>query len=99
MTYALIKFTVTSSPHSHSHAHPHADSDGENASVIRIQRIAMFFESHFGEVELHMPSEGVEEMGQEKDDEPALLVRLDEADALIRLISMVNFSALLPGSI
>jgi hypothetical protein len=36
-----------------------------------------------------VPSETVDEIGQERDDEPSLLVRLDEADARIHLLSMV----------
>jgi cleavage and polyadenylation specificity factor subunit 3 len=76
----------------HSHSHPHADlPEDENATFIRIQKIAMFLESHFGEVEVHMPSlETADEMGQENDGEPILLVRLDEADARINLISMAS---------
>ena len=55
----------------------------------------MFLEAHFGEVELHMP-EGMEDgSGQDEDDnEPSLLVRLDEADARIRLRSMVRFGSM-----
>ncbi|EGO00275.1 hypothetical protein SERLA73DRAFT_73000 [Serpula lacrymans var. lacrymans S7.3] len=78
---------LTSQPHSHSH--PHAESHGES-SVTRIQRLAWFLEAHFGEVELHMPDE--EDEGHEQGDdsnEPSLLVRLDEADAQINLLSLV----------
>ena len=52
----------------------------------------MFLEAHFGEVELHMPDEPPE--GEQNEDEPApaLLVRLDEADAMINLMTMVSFS-------
>ena len=58
---------------------------------MRIQRLAMFLEAHFGEVELHMPDDATPdpELG-ENPAEPALLVRLDEADAVINLLSMVN---------
>lgn len=57
---------------------------------MRIQRLAMFLEAHFGEVELHMPDDTAidPELG-ENPPEPALLVRLDEADAVINLLSMV----------
>jgi len=48
----------------------------------------MFFEAHFGEVELHMP-EDIEEPEQGEDkNEPSLLVRLDEAEARINLVSL-----------
>jgi cleavage and polyadenylation specificity factor subunit 3 len=72
---------VTTGKHSHSHehhTHPHADVEGEPSSVTRIQRLAMFLEAHFGEVELHMPDEDAEEEqpkpkkdddGEEKDAE------------------------------
>jgi len=84
---ASVKLTTQS--HSHSHSHPHADSHEENSDVIRIQRLAMFLEAHFGEVELHMPEEtGEPEQGEENGVEPSLLVRLDEADARISLVSM-----------
>ena len=83
---------MTTHPHSHSHAperpHPHADIDDEAGPVTRIRRLAMFLEAHFGEVELHMP-EGVDEQGEDGG-EAALLVRLDEADALINLVSLVS---------
>jgi cleavage and polyadenylation specificity factor subunit 3 len=51
----------------------------------------MFLEAHFGEVELHMPEETWEPEQGEDSVEPSLLVRLDEADARISLISMVGF--------
>lgn len=51
----------------------------------------MFLEAHFGEVELHMPDAAVEEPEQGEDDhEPSLIVRLDEADAQINLLSLVS---------
>lgn len=46
----------------------------------------MFLEAHFGDVELHMPDEAESESGSE----PALLVRLDEADAVISLVTLVS---------
>lgn len=94
-------FSVTTHPHSHDHSHdhshapvlphPHADVEGEQAATIRIQRLAMFLEAHFGEVELHQPDDEAAdaELG-ENPAEPALLVRLDEADAVINLVSMVG---------
>lgn len=78
--------------HSHEHAHPHADPESETSSVMRIQRLAMFLEAHFGEVELHMPDVAEDDREQGEDDhEPSLLVRLDEADARIHLLSLVRF--------
>jgi cleavage and polyadenylation specificity factor subunit 3 len=62
----------------------------ENAEVTRIQRIAMFLEAHFGEVELHMPERGDDLEQGEDNNEPSLLVRMDEADAQINLASMVR---------
>ena len=51
----------------------------------------MFLEAHFGDVEFHMPVEPEDEQEQGEDsNEPSLLVSLDEADARINLISMVN---------
>ncbi|KAH6897627.1 mRNA 3'-end-processing protein YSH1 [Coprinopsis sp. MPI-PUGE-AT-0042] len=108
---ASVKLTTGKHSHSHEHhAHPHADLEGEPSSVTRIQRLAMFLEAHFGEVELHMPDEDAEEEepkpkkddedeekdaedGEDEEDtarreEPALLVRLDEAFAQISLLSL-----------
>ena len=50
----------------------------------------MFLEAHFGEVELHMPEATAEPEHGEDDHEPSLLVRLDEADAVINLLTMVG---------
>lgn len=58
---------------------------------MRIQRLAMFLEAHFGEVELHMPDDSEADPDQgDGDNEPSLLVRLDEADARINLLSLVS---------
>ncbi|KAL0956605.1 hypothetical protein HGRIS_002742 [Hohenbuehelia grisea] len=93
---ASVKLTSSSHSHSHSHSHehPHADNHTESADVIRIQRLAMFLEAHFGEVELHMPdgSEDDAEQGEETN-EPSLLVRLDEADARISLTTLIVYSS------
>jgi cleavage and polyadenylation specificity factor subunit 3 len=45
---------VTSNAHSHvhEHVHPHADSESD---LERVQRLAMFLESHFGEVHMNVP--------------------------------------------
>ncbi|PSS37824.1 hypothetical protein PHLCEN_2v292 [Hermanssonia centrifuga] len=91
---ASVKMTTHAHSHSHSHSHapehphPHADIEGESAVVTRIHRLAMFLEAHFGEVELHMPEETGEVEQGEDSHEPSLLVRLDEADALVNLLSL-----------
>lgn len=85
---------LTTHPHSHTHApehpHPHADIEDETGPVTRIRRLAMFLEAHFGEVELHMPEDADEQEQEQGEDshEAALLVRLDEADALINLVTL-----------
>lgn len=70
--------------------------------MIRIQRLGMFLEAHFGEVEYHMPEEEPDTEGQQdgmeegetapRANEPSFLIQLDEADARINLISMVSLS-------
>lgn len=93
----IILALVTSSPHSHSkgdsHQHPHADHHEDTALAIRtrIGRIAWFLEAHFGEVELHMPeSEELDATEQGEENEPSLLVELDEANARVNLVSLVS---------
>jgi len=71
---------LTTNAHSHSHSHPHADSEHKSSSVTRIQRLAMFLEAHFGDVELHEPTED--------GGEASFWVRLDDSHAQISLISM-----------
>lgn len=90
-----VSFTVTTHKHEHLHKHPHANQEGDSASMTRVQRLAMFLEAHFGEVEFHQPDEEgsdaeEKEQGERSDEEPSLLVRLDEADARIDLISLVS---------
>lgn len=72
----------------HTHAHPHADS--EHSGQSRIQRLAMFLSAHFGDVELHMPDADADADEGGQANEPSLLVRLDEADARINLLSLVR---------
>ena len=80
---------MTSHSHSHDDPHPHADGH-ENELMVRIQRLALFLEAHFGEVELHMP-ETLPEPGEpiDEDDSPGLLIQLDDAQAFINLATMV----------
>ncbi|PFH52094.1 hypothetical protein AMATHDRAFT_46666 [Amanita thiersii Skay4041] len=90
---------LTTSPHHHSHdeqegqtqkaVHPHADQDGSAATTAQLRGLALFFEAHFGEVELHMPDEiGEEPEAGEDDHEPSLLVTIDDSVAQINLASM-----------
>jgi hypothetical protein len=60
--------------------------------MLRIQRLGMFLEAHFGEVEYHMPDEGMEtdQEGATPDGEPSFLIQLDDAEARIKLLSMVR---------
>jgi len=76
-----------------THVHPHADSKNES-SYMRIQVLAEFLENHFGEVELHMPDEAGEdqhEQDEESNRDPALILRVDEADAYINLVTLVSY--------
>ena len=50
----------------------------------------MFLEAHFGEVELYMPEGGDEREQGEENNEPLLLVRLDEAEAHVDLVTLVS---------
>lgn len=81
--------TTNANSHSHSHSHPHADFEDESSSVTRIQRLGMFLEAHFGDVELHMPEINPDEP-VEDGSEASFWVRLDDAHAQISLISMVS---------
>ncbi|KAG6877278.1 endoribonuclease ysh1 [Termitomyces sp. T32_za158] len=88
---ASVKLTTQPHSHSHPHSHVHPHADVEDASpFLRIQRLVMFLEAHFGKVELHMPDaadDAEQEQGEESHD-PWLIVRLDEADAQINLLTL-----------
>jgi cleavage and polyadenylation specificity factor subunit 3 len=60
--------------------------------MIRIQRLGLFLEAHFGEVEYHMPDEEQEPEEEElaSHGEPSFLIQLDDAEARINLLSMVR---------
>ncbi|THH19970.1 hypothetical protein EW146_g1294 [Bondarzewia mesenterica] len=79
---------LTTQPHSHSH--PHSDYDYVVNPMTRIQRLGMFLEAHFGDIEYHMPEEPGDNDSEsgEGGGEPSFLIQLDEADARINLISM-----------
>jgi len=88
---ASAKLTSNAHNHAHEHIHPHADSESDSE---RIQRLAMFLESHFGEVHIGVPEpEKGHEDGRDEVPEQALLIRLDEADAVVHLKSMTVTSA------
>ncbi|TFY77132.1 hypothetical protein EWM64_g6882 [Hericium alpestre] len=66
---ASVKLTA------HSHAchhteHPHSNHETTVNPMARIQRLGMFLEAHFGEVEYHMPEEE-EEQGESGPGEPS----------------------------
>jgi cleavage and polyadenylation specificity factor subunit 3 len=52
----------------------------------------MFLEAHFGEVELYIPEGGDEREQGEENNEPLLVVRLDEAEAHVDLLTLVSTS-------
>jgi cleavage and polyadenylation specificity factor subunit 3 len=60
--------------------------------MTRIQRLGLFLEAHFGEVEYHMPDEETETEEEEltSHGEPSFLIQLDDAEAQINLLSMVR---------
>lgn len=60
--------------------------------MVRIQRLGMFLEAHFGDVEYHMPDEDMPAEGEEPTSlgEPSFLIQLDDAEARINLLSMVT---------
>lgn len=66
--------------------------------MVRIQRLGMFLEAHFGEVEYHMPDEDMEAEQEEPTPhgEPSFLIQLDDAEARINLLSMVRPSLSVP---
>jgi len=58
--------------------------------MVRIQRLGLFLEAHFGDVEYHIPDEdmGVEQEEPKSRGEPSFLIQLDDAEARIYLLSM-----------
>ncbi len=94
---------VTTQSHAHGHhQHPHADTDEDQAEMKRIMNVMEFLLAHFGsdEVELHIPEspEGDEPEQGEGDRDPIILIRLDEADAMINLPTLVCVSVNGPQS-
>lgn len=59
--------------------------------MLRIQRLGMFLEAHFGDVEYHMPDVDDHDMEQgEAGGEPSFLIQMDGAEARINLLSLVS---------
>jgi cleavage and polyadenylation specificity factor subunit 3 len=86
---------VTSGTQRHEHEHhPHSDHDYKHNPMVRIQRLGMFLEAHFGDVEYHMPDDdmGAEEEEPTPQGEPSFLIQSDDAEARINLLSMVTYS-------
>ncbi|KAI9437756.1 beta-lactamase-like protein [Lactarius indigo] len=75
--------------HEHEH-HPHSDHDYTHNPMVRIQRLGMFLEAHFGDVEYHIPDEDMDTEQEEPTarGEPSFLIQLDDAEARINLLSM-----------
>ena len=91
--------TVTTQSHSHTHHHhhPHAEVEDEaDASLKRIRNLTMFLAAHFGgdEVELYIPDKEEPETGEERSD-PMIVIRLEEADAMINLVTLVCIRSIL----
>jgi cleavage and polyadenylation specificity factor subunit 3 len=94
---------VTLSPHSHSHSHVHADQDDEELmQQYQYERLAAFLESHFGDATIYLPEEDMKDPkdakpGEERD-QPAIIVRVDDATARVNLVDLVSpkFRAYVP---
>ncbi|KAG8874315.1 endoribonuclease ysh1 [Tulasnella sp. 331] len=78
---------------SHPHAPKAQTSRVEELAVLRMERITMFLEAHFGDVQLRVPegvkpdaAEGEEVVSEEF---PAIAITLDDSTAEIRLLDMM----------
>lgn len=60
--------------------------------MVRVQRLAMFLDAHFGDIELYIPEDSESKPDEEVEgqDIPGIVVRLDDADAFIDLSTMVS---------
>jgi len=88
---ASVKMTTGTHTHRHEREHhPHSDHDYTHNPMVRIQRLGLFLEAHFGEVEYHMPDEDLASEQEElaSHGEPSFLIQLDDAEARINLLSM-----------
>ena len=70
--------------------------DEADASLKRIRNLTMFLAAHFGgdEVELYIPDKEEPETGEERSD-PMIVIRLEEADAMINLVTLVCIRSIL----
>ncbi|GJJ06292.1 endoribonuclease ysh1 [Clathrus columnatus] len=90
-----LLYGIDSSPASvklttHKHHHPHATSTNEEFAISRIQRLAMFLESHFGDIELHTvdTSHLKSEEGMNSKQSSRMLIRVDGCEASIDLSTL-----------
>lgn len=64
-------------------------------AVLRMERITMFLEAHFGDVQLRVPEEAKPEVVEGEQDvvpeeeSPAIVITLDDSHAEIGLLDMV----------
>ncbi|KAF8588696.1 Metallo-hydrolase/oxidoreductase [Ramaria rubella] len=65
----------------HKHRHPHAIGADEDLTSSRIQRLAMFLETHFGDVQLQEPD-------AELKNGPRMVIKVDGTDASVDLITL-----------
>ena len=81
---------VTTQPHAHHH--PHALGADEDLASSRIQRLSMFLESHFGDVELHAGQNlhADSEHDEESGSGPRLVINVDGSEATVDLLTMVS---------
>lgn len=84
---------MTTQPH--AHRHPHALGADEDLTSTRMQRLSMFLQSHFGEVELHTNHEldsHLEhgEHGEDLSSGPCLVINVDGSEASIDLLTLVS---------
>ncbi|KAJ7267614.1 beta-lactamase-like protein [Mycena haematopus] len=85
---ASVKLTSHPLSHAHDKWSPHPHTKCEDVET-RLKRLEWFIETHFEQVELHMPGG---EMGEDST-QPTLLVRLNGATAQINLVSLIVTSA------
>ena len=81
---------MTTQPH--AHRHPHALGAEEDLTSSRIQRLSMFLQSHFGDVELY--TDHKLDSGSEHEEElssaPRLVINVDGTEASIDLFTLVS---------
>ncbi|KAI0043657.1 Metallo-hydrolase/oxidoreductase [Auriscalpium vulgare] len=86
---ASVKVSSAGHTHAHDQDHPHSDHDYLSDPMMRIRRLGMFLDAHFGDIEYHMPDVDDHDMEQgEAGGEPTFLIKLDDAEARINLLSL-----------